>query len=135
MSGDEPTLERAWGQRGLTAPPRRERGANGRELCRWCGTEVSGRRISWCSDRCVNAYLARQWPEISRRVYEESPGCRECGVPKEAPGVKWEVDHIVPVADGGDDRPDNLRLLCRPCHVRITTEWRRQRAASRGKGE
>lgn len=41
----------------------------------------------------------------------------------------WEVDHIVPVAEGGTDEPTNLRLLCRPCHVEITGAWRRERAA------
>jgi 5-methylcytosine-specific restriction endonuclease McrA len=32
----------------------------------------------------------------------------------------WDVDHIIPVADGGTDDPENLRLLCIPCHRSVT---------------
>src|SRR5450759_254868 len=46
---------------------------------------------------------------------------------------RWEADHIIPVADGGGECGlDNYRVLCRPCHVRVTVAWRatRTRAAS-----
>jgi hypothetical protein len=37
----------------------------------------------------------------------------------------------VPVADGGGECGlDNYRLLCRPCHVRVTLAWRAQRQAA-----
>lgn len=42
----------------------------------------------------------------------------------------WEVDHILPVVDGGTDNPANLRLLCHACHVAVGYE---QRAARREK--
>lgn len=35
----------------------------------------------------------------------------------------WEVDHIIPVANGGTDHPANLRLLCRACHLDVTRAW------------
>lgn len=38
--------------------------------------------------------------------------------------VKWEVDHIIAVKDGGTDDPSNLRLLCVPCHARVTADQR-----------
>jgi 5-methylcytosine-specific restriction protein A len=76
-----------------------------------------------------------QWPALRKFVIERDKVCRECGTPHPAMTqplgrvrVQWEVDHIVPVADGGTDDPENLRLLCRPCHVRVTTAWRRGRA-------
>ncbi len=31
--------------------------------------------------------------------------------------VATEVDHILPRALGGDDALDNLRSVCRPCHL------------------
>ncbi len=33
-----------------------------------------------------------------------------------------EVDHIIPVAKGGDDAMKNLRAICRDCHDRITQD-------------
>jgi hypothetical protein len=42
----------------------------------------------------------------------------------------WEVDHVIPVKDGGTDNPANLRLVCHDCHVAIGYE---QRAARKGR--
>jgi 5-methylcytosine-specific restriction protein A len=104
-------------------------GPNGRPLCRWCGTEVSGRRRTWCSDACVHEYLGRQWGAIRAQVIRRDQACRECGLTYPATArTRWEVDHIVPVADGGGAEMENLRLLCVTCHKRVTAEWRRSRA-------
>jgi len=44
----------------------------------------------------------------------------------------WEMDHIVPVVEGGGGCSlDNLRTLCRPCHVRVTRELRARMAVNR----
>jgi len=40
--------------------------------------------------------------------------CRMCGA--NGPGVKLEVDHIVPVAKNGTDALDNLHTLCFECN-------------------
>jgi 5-methylcytosine-specific restriction protein A len=32
-------------------------------------------------------------------------------------GVATEVDHIIPVSQGGTDHPSNLEAACRPCHL------------------
>lgn len=32
-------------------------------------------------------------------------------------GVATEVDHIIPVSQGGTDHPSNLQAACRPCHL------------------
>lgn len=44
-----------------------------------------------------------------------------------------EVDHIIPVSEGGTDDHDNLRAACGPCHFAKTkaeaTAARRRRAA------
>lgn len=41
----------------------------------------------------------------------------------------WDVDHIVPVSAGGDWFDwSNLRLLCKPCHHRVTSEYARSRS-------
>ncbi|CAM3966636.1 HNH endonuclease [Tsukamurella strandjordii] len=45
--------------------------------------------------------------------------CRECGAPAN------QVDHIVEIADGGDNRPSNLQLLCDEHHALKTAQSRR----------
>jgi 5-methylcytosine-specific restriction endonuclease McrA len=41
--------------------------------------------------------------------------------------VGYHVDHIIPLARGGSDGPDNLQLLCPPCNIskgaRTMLEW------------
>ena len=44
--------------------------------------------------------------------------CQMCGANlKNTPGVKLEVDHIIPVEQGGETVIDNLQTLCRECNA------------------
>jgi hypothetical protein len=43
----------------------------------------------------------------------------------------WELDHIVPLVDGGSHEPSNLQTLCTPCHKKKTAQEARERAAHR----
>lgn len=136
-----------WGQRkGVVLPRFRGRGPNGRQLCRWCDTEVVAPRICWCSDECVRQYQrVWNWAAVRRYVIErDRETCQRCGttdppVPPErdrqlwegGPTIRsryrydpWDVDHIVRVTDGGTDDPANLRLLCMDCHVAVGHEQR-----------
>jgi len=47
------------------------------------------------------------------------------------PGHVWEMDHILPLAEGGENCMDNLRTLCIPCHRRETAELSKRRAERR----
>jgi 5-methylcytosine-specific restriction enzyme A len=63
-----------------------------------------------------------------RRLRAE-PICRDCAevgriVASTVP------DHITPLAKGGTDDDDNIRCLCRPCHLRRTREQFGHRAVS-----
>lgn len=49
--------------------------------------------------------------EILRR---DGHTCRYCGA--SAPDVKLTVDHVIPVALGGGDEPNNLVTACKPCN-------------------
>lgn len=42
--------------------------------------------------------------------------CEYCHAPESIFNVVFEVEHINPVAAGGDDRTDNLALACRSCN-------------------
>lgn len=122
----------------------------GRPVCRWCRQPVRPPRRTFCSERCVHEWRIRTDPAFLREaVWIRDRGiCQRCLVDlaeaerqwrKRKPPTRsvrltrawlqarprWEVDHIVPVADGGGECGlANLRLLCRPCHVAVTRAWR-----------
>ena len=104
--------------------------------CGWCGAPCGGRRTAWCSETCSTRYYrVWSWGALVQYIRErDGDVCRRCfatdpGAPSGARYSAWEVDHIVPVRDGGDDNPDNLRLLCAGCHVAVGYEQRAESAA------
>jgi 5-methylcytosine-specific restriction protein A len=46
--------------------------------------------------------------------------CASCGIPRLASAL--DVDHIRPLALGGEDVDENIQALCRPCHKAKTRE-------------
>jgi hypothetical protein len=165
-----------------------EKGPNGRNLCRWCRTEVPRLARTFCSSPCVHEWRVRSDPGYARKKVEERDHgvCQICGVRTEriekllgivrgrmhaepwtrwvgqpvrntnalararrvvgilnSHGWKimlkvwptgsvviqwshlWEMDHQVPVVEGGGEAPlDGLRTACRPCHNRETQALR-----------
>jgi hypothetical protein len=59
----------------------RERGPNGRRLCRFCRKEVDPPRVTFCSDACVHHWKLRSSTKYLRaHVYERDlGGCASCG--------------------------------------------------------
>jgi len=59
----------------------------------------------------------RRWERVRVRVFErDGYRCTACGKPG-----RLECDHIVPLQRGGSPYElDNLRTLCRGCHIEIT---------------
>jgi 5-methylcytosine-specific restriction endonuclease McrA len=53
-----------------------------------------------------------------------------CGRPF-GPGVTANCDHIVPLADEGENRETNLQMLCNWCHVEKTSAEATNRAKAR----
>lgn len=43
----------------------------------------------------------------------------------------WDFDHVNPRAAKGPTTLENARCLCRPCHVKVTSEFASKRADSR----
>lgn len=67
------------------------------------------------SRRGSRGYRAR-WNKVRMRVLRGNPVCVVCER-KGVTSVATEVDHIVPLADGGARfARANLQALCRPCH-------------------
>lgn len=58
------------------------KGANGRNLCRWCNLEVPKGRLTFCSDWCVEEWRVRSDPGYVReKVLERDRGiCASCGI-------------------------------------------------------
>jgi 5-methylcytosine-specific restriction enzyme A len=55
-------------------------------------------------------------PRVRLRVWDAAGGrCAICGR-KIGAGERWECDHIVALANGGENRESNLRVLCCNCH-------------------
>lgn len=64
----------------------------------------------------------RRLQERRYRLWLESPCCAECGVLVAYPDG-FELDHKVPLYQGGEDTEDNCQILCNgpgSCHDRKT---------------
>ena len=73
--------------------------------CLTCGTLTPG---SYCPDHRPRNGSTRQWRKTRARVLERDGWrCQVCGE------LAQEVDHLIPVADGGPDVLSNLRAVCR----------------------
>lgn len=110
------------------------------------------RRRRW-HPACVDDYDRSDPREQRRLARKRDRGvCRACGLDTNALRRKirgrgraarlrelgfhprrslWELDHIVPLIDGGGHEPANLQTLCVPCHRRKSAEETRDRARAR----
>lgn len=56
---------------------------------------------------------------VVRLLEKQDDKCADCGRPF-VHGVRVNRDHIVPLADGGENREANFQLLCNWCHTEKT---------------
>lgn len=88
--------------------------------CLYCGTLSRG---STCR-QCIQAIEARdpnrrqrnkqydyQWQKLSRYARQMQPWCSRCKATKDL-----TADHILSLADGGQNTLDNIMVLCRRCN-------------------
>lgn len=64
-------------------------------------------------------YNINQVSVVKRQnIYEENQKCFFCGRTKDMLGRNetLELDHITPFNSGGEDRPENIQILCTACH-------------------
>lgn len=133
-----------------------KKGPNGRNLCRFCGTEVEPPRRTFCSGEitrysrrkidgvwkkviyrqgsgCVHEWCIRSRPRYARQaVFDRDQGiCAVCGVQGSLHG-DWQADHIIPVSQGGGlCGLEGLRTLCTACHRIETAKLLRKLAEDR----
>lgn len=67
-------------------------------------------------------------PTVRLRILLAHDGrCAECRN-KIVAGKPWQLDHVKPLWDGGENRESNLQPLCDICHGAKTTREASQRA-------
>ena len=52
--------------------------------------------------------------EERTKMFNDHPNCESCN--KALKYKSFQIDHIMPLACGGTNEPDNLQILCKPCH-------------------
>ena len=56
------------------------------------------------------------------KIFRDSGGlCHICGAKIDGAKERWEVEHVIPLAMGGDDDGDNLKPAHARCHASKTT--------------
>ena len=113
------------GVRILTAehfPQPEGHGPNGRRFCRMCWAEVGIGRSTICGERCNQLFESYLRPR-SFVMKRDKGRCRKCGDP-EGFRRSLEMDHIVPLVEGGKTILRNLRMLCPDCHKKETAALR-----------
>lgn len=79
-----------------------------------CAVHARAREKRTHSPANKRVYNSKRWKALRKKVMAEQPIC-PCGKLTE------DVDHIVPLEDGGDPfARDNVRGWCHSCHSRVT---------------
>lgn len=101
--------------------------------CALCGSKLEGRRRIYCSYECSRdfslKYYGESWTWIRDRIIKrDNHTCKLCNE-KELyiSSCHCEVDHILEVDRGGDDKGSNLRVLCHSCHRMKTDSYIRKK--------
>lgn len=77
--------------------------------------EAEQPRHNWRRDRITRRTSNHTERRQRREILSREPICRVCRKRRAV-----EVDHKLPVCLGGDDMPENLQPICRPCHLSKT---------------
>lgn len=126
-------------------------------FCRGCRGPLKEKyRRTWCSGACKEKYD----PYLVKLavIKRDNHVCQLCGLDIGKAMKEWremqrplafndeywkwhrshrrdrpseEYDHIIPFSEGGLTVLENMRTLCRPCHRKVTAEWRRAKALAR----
>lgn len=81
-------------------------------------TQKNPKQNNWGSGRG-----GRPWRRLKAKIHlRDKYTCQCCGVVT----MDLELDHIVNIAQGGNDDESNLQSLCVPCHKEKTLKESRQ---------
>jgi len=98
---------------------RRDRG-----ICALCGLDCEALRREL-------KQLQAMYPIEGRRQAIDEFRAKH-GIPRHRNGRLWDIDHIVPVVEGGGACDlSNLQTVCLRCHAKLTADLAAKRAAAR----
>lgn len=69
--------------------------------------------------------------ELRNSVIAREPWCRVC-MSEGRTTIAVEVDHFIPLKDGGTDRVTNLQPICSECHQDKTRRENKERWPTKG---
>ena len=77
---------------------------------------VSRKRFDKTRPSSAKRGYSWKWQKLRKVKLRQNPICEADGCDQPAS----EVDHIVPMAQGGGNESENLQALCKACHSRKT---------------
>lgn len=97
--------------------------------CHGCDKPLTGRQKLWCepNGECCRKYWAEHSWNMTRSyvLKRDKHTCLKC----HKKGGRLEVDHILPIVEGGQEFDlNNLRTLCHDCHAQETAALARRQA-------
>lgn len=99
---------------------------------RFCKTHAKAedrRYRTYQRDPKINKRYDHRWRKIRNAYIQSHPLCEHCQARGRVTPAQ-EVDHIIPLEDGGTHDEANLQALCKPCHssktAREDDRWRQQ---------
>ena len=131
---------------------------DGTRGCRGCGGPIPKGRTAWCCRACCARFepgevviavndrdkgicqicsldiitAVKEWRARRAAWKFERPGRGAASYVRfPEPKPEIEYDHITPFSEGGLTIAENMRTLCRECHLRVTREWRREKKIMR----
>ncbi|MEU9236456.1 HNH endonuclease [Streptomyces subrutilus] len=91
------------------------------QRCPLCTTGKGARKHPSKNTRTAGRY-DYQWVKARAEAIRLQPWCSFCGCTTDLTG-----DHIQPLAEGGMNTPENIRVLCRSCNTRRENARRNRR--------
>lgn len=99
------------------------------DRCRWCDTQLQGRRTVWCSNQCADRWPSNHLWTWARAVRKRTDRwrCIQCGSK-----TSLEVNHITPILGrhakaGCWHHQNGLETLCHAHHLEITKQQNSER--------
>lgn len=121
------------------------RSVNVSRFCAYCGKEITGSGLKYCSHKCSSDFVAKKamdeyittWTatpqsDLPKKHIISTKGytCEICGISDwQGKPIVLQLDHIDGNADNNHE--DNLRLLCPNCHTQTDTFGAKNRGNGR----